>query len=179
MQSDSVLKGLGYGAFAAMLGDLVTMPIDVTKTRLQLSGEGGKQLYKNAFDCAAQTARKEGVGALWKGLEPALWRQASYGSLKYGLYTPIKRAIAGPGGDAEHLPLTHKILAGALSGSIAQGVANPTDLVKIRMMQDGMAGQGGGGQIRRNKTLSYMLLHKRALRPMPPTTGGPQSMKRI
>ena len=35
-----------------MVGDLVTMPIDVTKTRLQLSGEGGKQMYKNAFDCA-------------------------------------------------------------------------------------------------------------------------------
>ena len=95
MQSDSLLKGLGYGAFASMLGDVVTMPIDVTKTRLQLSGEGGAQkLYKNALDCAVQTARKEGVTALWKGLEPALWRQASYGSLRYGLYGPIKDRLA-------------------------------------------------------------------------------------
>jgi len=40
------------------------------------------------------TARAEGVGALWKGIEPALWRQASYGSLRYGLYAPIKEQIA-------------------------------------------------------------------------------------
>ena len=136
MQSDSVLKGLSYGAFAAMLGDLVTMPIDVTKTRLQLSGEGGKQLYKNAFDCAAQTVRKEGVRALWKGLEPALWRQATYGSMRYGLYHPIKERLA-PGVAKADLPLHTKILAGGLSGTIAQAIANPCDLVKIRMIAPG------------------------------------------
>ena len=134
MQSDSLLKGLGYGAFASMLGDVVTMPIDVTKTRLQLSGEGGAQkLYKNALDCAVQTARKEGVTALWKGLEPALWRQASYGSLRYGLYGPIKDRLA-PGVAKQDLPLGYKILAGGLSGTLAQGVANPCDLVKVRMI---------------------------------------------
>jgi|TARA_B100000780_G_C20749182_1_gene297620 hypothetical protein len=74
MQSDSLLKGLGYGAFASMLGDLVTMPVDVTKTRMQL--QGNTKIYKNFIDCAVQTAKGEGVTALWKGLEPALWRQA-------------------------------------------------------------------------------------------------------
>ena len=57
--SDSLLKGLGYGAFASMLGDLVTMPVDVTKTRMQL--QGPTRLYKNALDCALQTAKGEGV----------------------------------------------------------------------------------------------------------------------
>lgn len=134
MQSDSLLKGLGYGAFASMLGDLVTMPVDVVKTRMQLSGEGGAgRLYKNALDCAVQTARAEGVPALWKGLEPALWRQASYGSLRYGLYAPIRDRLA-PGVAKKDLPLHYKILAGGLSGTVAQGFANPCDLVKIRMI---------------------------------------------
>lgn len=109
------------------------MSVDVIKTRMQLSGEGGVRLYKNAFECGVMTARNEGVVALWKGLEPALWRQASYGSLRYGLYSPIRDALA-PEVDKKDLPLHYKILAGGLSGTIAQGFANPCDLVKIRMI---------------------------------------------
>ena len=29
-------------------------PLAVTKTRMQISGEGGKALYRNALDCAMQ-----------------------------------------------------------------------------------------------------------------------------
>ena len=131
MQSDSLLKGLGYGAFASMLGDLVTMPVDVTKTRMQL--QGTERIYKNAIDCMVQTAKGEGITALWKGLEPALWRQASYGSLRYGLYSPIKDMLA-PGVAKKDLSIGYKILAGGLSGTVAQMLANPCDLVKVRMM---------------------------------------------
>jgi len=101
-------------------------------------------MYKNAFDCAAKTAKAEGVGALWKGIEPALWRQASYGSLRYGLYSPIKDALA-PGVEKKDMPLGKKILAGGLSGTLAQGIANPCDVVKVRMIGAGMGGGGGPG----------------------------------
>lgn len=147
MQSDSVLKGLAYGATASMIGDLITMPVDVTKTRLQISGEGGKRLYSGMFDCMGKTARAEGFSALWKGLEPALWRQCFYGSLRYGLYGPIKDVLA-PGVDKSELPLGYKILAGGLSGTLAQAVANPCDLVKVRMIGDGMAAGGGAPRYR-------------------------------
>ena len=40
MENSSVLKGLMYGGFASMLADIITLPIDTTKTRLQLSGSG-------------------------------------------------------------------------------------------------------------------------------------------
>ena len=147
MQSDSVMKGLAYGAVASMIGDLVTMPVDVTKTRLQISGEGGKRLYSGMVDCMTKTARAEGVPALWKGLEPALWRQCFYGSLRYGLYAPIKDILA-PGVPKNELPLGYKILAGGLSGTLAQAVANPCDLVKVRMIGDGMAAGGGAPRYR-------------------------------
>eukprot|EP00040_Diaphanoeca_grandis_P017925 m.94205 g.94205 ORF g.94205 m.94205 type:complete len:290 (-) comp26697_c0_seq1:131-1000(-) len=137
MQSESVWKGLVYGSVASMLGDVVTMPVDVTKTRLQLSGEGGVKVYRGAFDCVATTVRKEGLLALWKGLEPALWRQATYGGFRYGMYAPIKDFLA-PNVPKNELPLHTKILAGGLSGTIAQGFANPCDLVKVRMQASGM-----------------------------------------
>jgi solute carrier family 25 uncoupling protein 8/9 len=137
MESKSVWKGLLYGSCASMIGDIVTMPVDVTKTRLQLSGMGGKTVYSGFFDCLVGTAKAEGVSALWKGIEPAMWRQFSYGGLRYGLYAPIKNIVAPEGTD---LTLTKKIFAGGMSGTIAQAVANPCDLVKIRMQADGMGG---------------------------------------
>ena len=144
MESASVWKGIGYGAIASMLGDVVTMPIDVCKTRLQLSGEGGRALYSGVIDCLTRTARGEGVRALWSGLEPALWRQASYGSLRYGLYGPLKDIVA-PGVPKNELTLAPKIVAGAASGTLAQGFANPCDLVKIKMIGAGIKGGGSSG----------------------------------
>ena len=57
----------------------ITMPVDVTKTRMQLGGAAGVQAYRGMLHCVTDTVRNEGVMALWKGLEPALWRQATYG----------------------------------------------------------------------------------------------------
>ena len=89
------------------------MPIDVTKTRMQLGGSGGVRSYAGIADCVSSTVRAEGVRALWRGLEPALWRQCFYGGARYGLYGPIKDFLA-PGVPKAELPLSTKILAGGL-----------------------------------------------------------------
>eukprot|EP00940_MAST-03C_sp_MAST-3C-sp2_P000283 g283.t1 len=134
MDSTSWWKGMAYGSLCSMVADCLTLPIDVTKTRLQISGStGGKRLYNGIIDCATTTVKNEGVAALWKGLEPALWRQCTYGGLRYGLYSPIKDVLA-PGVAKKDLPLSLKIVAGGISGTLAQAMANPTDLVKVRMM---------------------------------------------
>lgn len=69
------------------------MPIDVVKTRLQMDGAGGVKAYKGAMDCASQLVKAEGPGSLFKGLPPALLRQSTYGSLRYGLYGPIRNSL--------------------------------------------------------------------------------------
>ena len=61
---------------------------------------------------------------------PALLRQASYGTLKIGCYHSIK-AIITPNPDSETL-LTN-VFAGVVSGAFASAVANPTDVLKVRM----------------------------------------------
>jgi hypothetical protein len=53
------------------------MPIDVVKVRLQMQGADGTKQFNGMLDAAIKTVRGEGVGALWKGLPPALVRQAS------------------------------------------------------------------------------------------------------
>jgi solute carrier family 25 uncoupling protein 8/9 len=142
MESGSVLKGLVYGGFASCVAETVTMPVDVVKTRLQMDGQGGVKMYNGAMDCASKLVKSEGPSSLFKGLPPALVRQSTYGSLRYGLYGPIKNSMGIKAG--EKVPLWKKIVAGGGAGAIASAVANPTDLLKVRLQTDGMAKDAEG-----------------------------------
>jgi len=137
MESGSVLKGLVYGGFASCVAETITMPVDVVKTRLQMDGSGGGvKLYNGSVDCASKLVKAEGPTALFMGLPPALVRQSTYGSLRYGLYGPIKNSMGIVPG--QPVPLYKKILAGGTAGAIASAIANPTDLMKVRLQTDGM-----------------------------------------
>eukprot|EP00949_MAST-11_sp_MAST-11-sp1_P005173 g5173.t1 len=153
------IKGFAFSCFASCLAEAVTCPIDVTKVRLQLAGElGSKNPYQNgALRAAVSIAREEGARALWKGLPPALLRQASYGTIRYGAYEPIKQmlnrdTVEGGASAARPFPLWKKVLAGCICGSVGSFAATPCDLVKIRLQADDKAGPGQ--QKRYNGTLS-------------------------
>ena len=132
------LKGFAFSCVACCTAEFITCPIDVVKTRLQISGElGTKKLYGGVFDAVKQMTRQEGVRALWKGLSPALIRQMTYGSARYGSYEPIKKRL---GVDSKgNCPLWKKILAGAISGTCSSAFAVPSDVLKVRMMADNTA----------------------------------------
>jgi len=53
-----------------------------------------------------------------------------------GLYVPVRRLVIGDG-DPAKAPLWQRMAAGALSGSLGQLVANPFDVVKVRLQADG------------------------------------------
>ena len=53
-------------------------------------------------------------------------REASYSTLRLGLYEPIKRNLGNEGA------VWTKFVAGALSGMIGSALANPADLLKTR-----------------------------------------------
>ncbi|KAL5580842.1 hypothetical protein UlMin_013284 [Ulmus minor] len=129
-------------AFAACFAEFCTIPLDTAKVRLQLQrkaagGEGaGVPKYNGLLGTVATIAREEGLLALWKGVIPGLQRQCLYGGLRIGLYDPVKTFFVGSafvGG----VPLYYKILAALLTGAIAIAVANPTDLVKVRLQAEG------------------------------------------
>ncbi|KAK8955622.1 Mitochondrial uncoupling protein 1 [Platanthera guangdongensis] len=84
----------------------------------------------------ATIAREEGLAALWKGVVPGLHRQCLFGGLRIGLYEPVKNLYVGENfvGD---VPLSKKILAGLTTGALAISIANPTDLVKVRLQAEG------------------------------------------
>lgn len=138
MESNSVFTGLLYGGTASCVAETFTMPVDVVKTRLQMDGAGGQKLYRGPLDCAVRLVKAEGPSSLFKGLPPALLRQSTYGSLRYGLYGPIRDSFGVEAGTPKtDIPIWKKILAGGTAGALASAVANPTDLIKIRLQTDG------------------------------------------
>lgn len=84
-------------------------------------------------DVIRKVIQEEGVGGLFKGLGPGLLRQASYSSIRMGVYEPIRNAVAG---DSKEPSFWKKVLAGGSAGAIGIAIANPTDLIKIRMQAD-------------------------------------------
>ncbi|XP_059058987.1 LOW QUALITY PROTEIN: mitochondrial uncoupling protein Bmcp [Achroia grisella] len=128
-----------YGGLASIVAEFGTFPIDTTKTRLQVQGQKidprhVELRYTGMVDCFVKTTRQEGVKALYCGLWPAVLRQATYGTIKFGTYYSMKKAIAkhrADGGTREYL-LTNTFCA-AFSGGLSSAIANPTDVLKVRM----------------------------------------------
>lgn len=57
-------------------------------------------------------------------------------SLKIGLYEPVKNAIT-PESQLQNPNFFYKVSAALLTGAIGISVANPTDVVKIRLQGEG------------------------------------------
>lgn len=133
-------------AFAACFAEFCTIPLDTAKVRLQLQrksagGDDTTPKYKGLWGTMATIAREEGLSALWKGITAGLHRQFIYGGLRIGLYEPVKTLLVGSDfvGD---IPLYHMIFAALLTGALAIAVANPTDLVKVRLQAEGKLAPG-------------------------------------
>lgn len=73
------------------------------------------------------------MASLWQGLMPGIQRQVINAGLRLGLYEPIRNVITGELAPGENPSIMQKIAAGLVSGAIGISVANPTDVVKIRM----------------------------------------------
>ncbi|XP_049408043.1 mitochondrial uncoupling protein 2-like isoform X4 [Solanum stenotomum] len=137
----SIAGILASSAIAACFAELCTLPLDTAKVRLQLqkrAGEGSGK-YRGLLGTVATIAKEEGLLALWKGIVPGLHRQCIYGGLRIGLYEPVKAFFAHTYyvGDGS---LFTKVFAALVTGAIAIALANPTDLVKVRLQAEGKAG---------------------------------------
>ncbi|XP_011385495.2 kidney mitochondrial carrier protein 1-like, partial [Pteropus vampyrus] len=73
-------------------------------------------------------------------IAPATLRQASYGTIKIGTYQSLKRAFVGC---PEDETLLINVVCGILSGVISSAIANPTDVLKIRMQAQSNTVPGG------------------------------------
>jgi hypothetical protein len=80
---------------------------------------------------AKSVMSEEGVLALWKGVNAAWLREASYTSLRLGLYEPMKVLFGADGPDSG---FAKKFGAGSAAGALGSLAGNPFDVLKTKMM---------------------------------------------
>jgi len=134
-----------YGGVAAVCAEMITFPVDTAKTRLQLQGQivdkrWEKVRYRGTLHCIASIMREEGVTSVYKGLSPAMLRQAVYGTIKFGLYYSTKELVLRSGRKESCLT---NLGCAVLAGSVSSAIATPTDLIKVRMQSKTVPGVGG------------------------------------
>ncbi|XP_017473705.1 PREDICTED: kidney mitochondrial carrier protein 1 [Rhagoletis zephyria] len=135
-----------YGGLASITAEFGTFPIDTTKTRLQIQGQKIDQTfsqlrYRGMTDAFIKISQEEGLKALYSGIWPAVLRQATYGTIKFGTYYTLKKYANNHGllidreTGAERV--WANILCAATAGAVSSAIANPTDVLKVRMQVHG------------------------------------------
>lgn len=147
----SVPQFLLCGCQAGVITTLITNPIWLVKTRMQLQEKsvaapapaGAAQLrYRSTFHAFQTIVKEEGPLALYRGITPALLL-VSHGALQFVVYEQLKKAHARNrveslnGFDVAGAPL----LFGPTSKLVASFLTYPYQVVKTRIQQYQGTGQ--------------------------------------
>lgn len=116
----SLLTSMALGGTAASFAVNFTHPIELVKTRMQVSGLG-------IGATVAEVMKAGGVSSFWKGIPFAYGRELSYTSIKLGAYAPVRDML---GASDPNSGIGLKFLAGALTGGFGSIVGNPFDVMK-------------------------------------------------
>ena len=135
---DSLTAKLGFGAIAGSIGQLVAVPADLVKVRMQTDATSPAPRYRGVSHAFAAVVREDGLRGLWRGTLPAVQRAALVNLGELATYDVAKAysvELLGEGSAA------HGIAALA-SGLVATAVSCPADVVKTRLMSQSV----GDGQ---------------------------------
>lgn len=133
-----MIESIALGGASCVFTVNFTHPIELVKTRMQVSGNG-------LGATVGSTYAKEGAAAFWKGIVWAWGREASYASIKLGAYAPVRDAI---GAGKKDSPIILKFTAGAITGAVGSLIGNPFDVLKT------MAQTNSGAQQSLGKTMN-------------------------
>ncbi|KAH8295766.1 hypothetical protein KR018_008261 [Drosophila ironensis] len=122
------------GGASGMLATSLVQPLDLVKTRMQLSGTLGVREYRSSFDILGRVLRREGTVALYNGLSAGLMKQATYTTARMGFYQMemdlyCRQFDANPS-------LVGAMVMGVMAGAVGAAIGNPSELVLTRMMAD-------------------------------------------
>lgn len=124
------------GGVAGMTATSIIQPLDMVKTRMQLSSEGlaarpsVTSIIRNLF------VNEGGIKAFYKGIGSALMRQMVYSGLRLGIFYTILDASKEKLG--RNLTATEKALTSLGSGGVSAFIATPFDLALVRFQADGV-----------------------------------------
>jgi solute carrier family 25 uncoupling protein 8/9 len=136
----NVVRHFSTSGVAVAVATGVTHPLDVVKVRLQMESIGQRTVLTGMMKMFVQLVKYEGPHTLYSGLMPALVRSVVYGGLRIGLYEPCKYVSDSAFGCTN---IMTKLASGAISGSFATALTNPTEVLKVRLQMKNGSGSRG------------------------------------
>lgn len=128
-------KDFLFGGVSSMIATTIIQPVDTVKVRIQLIGEAQKASEKpNPFYVIKSILKSSGVKGFYNGLSAALFRQATYGTVRLGLYKSMFLTIKKKHGKVKTY---EKAGCSLISGFIGSMIGNPSDLTLVRFQSDG------------------------------------------
>lgn len=133
----SLTTKVAMGATAGALGQLLAVPADLVKVRMQADGRlvasGATPRYTSLCHALTTIVRQDGVRGLYKGATPAVQRAALVNLGELATYDQAKQSILASGMVQQEGIATH-VGAAVFSGLVATVFSTPADVVKTRMM---------------------------------------------
>lgn len=137
----NTLKKMAAAGCAASVAEVVSIPMDTTKVRLQIQGENvsgpcsNTPKYRGMTHAIFTIVKEEGPKSLFRGLNAGIQRQICFCGIRIGLYDNVRKFY---GDTSEGKPkVLVKILASCTTASTAVLLFQPTEVVKIRMQAAG------------------------------------------
>lgn len=117
-----------------MFATCCIQPIDTVKVRIQIMGENQTSGSTNPLVVGRKILAEEGVASLYRGLDSALMRQATYTTARLGIYrTLFNRREEFHGGP---IPFLEKVAISMTAGFLGSIIGNPSDLALVRFQSD-------------------------------------------
>lgn len=117
-----------------MFATCCIQPIDTVKVRIQIMGENQTKGSTNPLTVGRKILAEEGVASLYRGIDSALMRQATYTTARLGIYRTLfnKREIVHGG----PIPFLEKVAISMTAGFLGSIIGNPSDLALVRFQSD-------------------------------------------
>ncbi|KAI1171404.1 mitochondrial carrier domain-containing protein [Nemania sp. FL0916] len=136
------------GGIAGITSVFCTYPLDIVRTRLSIQtasfaalGEVPKDKLPGMWSTMVVMYKSEGgFRALYRGIIPTVAGVAPYVGLNFMTYEFVRKSLT-PEGD-QNPNAARKLLAGAISGAVAQTCTYPFDVLRRRFQINTMSGMG-------------------------------------
>ncbi|RWA11071.1 hypothetical protein EKO27_g4035 [Xylaria grammica] len=144
----SPIERLFCGGIAGVTSVFFTYPLDIVRTRLSIQtasfaalGEVPKDKLPGMWSTMMSMYKSEGgFAALYRGIIPTVAGVAPYVGLNFMTYEFVRKYLT-PEGD-QNPSAARKLLAGAVSGAVAQTCTYPFDVLRRRFQINTMSGMG-------------------------------------